>query len=352
MSRSRILFLADAGAAVGGGHVMRCLTAGPSSDPSRSGRAATWHASGPAVLDAFADETIQRFPAPEAPLPVTVAHAAAIARAWGAKMIVLDHYAAGPGGKVLRATGAVVLALDDLRRPHASDLVLDSSLDRTPEDYGGVDALIGAQFALVREAFAALREPALERRSGREQPRRALIAMGLTDFGGITETVVAALAPVAGDLDLDVVVGGGAASLPWLQTLSERDRRIHLHVDSRDMAALTASADIAVGAGGSSVWERCCLGLPALTVVLADEISRKRRRAWRRGRGELPLESGRQGIFQASRRCIRSFLAADLPELRYVAAAARAICDGQGAEQVAARLMARLNEHPVEPKEH
>ena len=37
-----------------------------------------------------------------------------------------------------------------------------------------------------------------------------------------------------------------------------------------NMAGLTAEADIAIGAAGGSAWERCCLGLPAVLLVLAD----------------------------------------------------------------------------------
>ena len=36
------------------------------------------------------------------------------------------------------------------------------------------------------------------------------------------------------------------------------------------MANLMLSADLAVGAGGSASWERCCLGLPALVSIQAD----------------------------------------------------------------------------------
>jgi spore coat polysaccharide biosynthesis predicted glycosyltransferase SpsG len=36
------------------------------------------------------------------------------------------------------------------------------------------------------------------------------------------------------------------------------------------MAQLMFEADLAVGAGGSTSWERCCLGLPTLLYVTAD----------------------------------------------------------------------------------
>jgi UDP-2,4-diacetamido-2,4,6-trideoxy-beta-L-altropyranose hydrolase len=36
------------------------------------------------------------------------------------------------------------------------------------------------------------------------------------------------------------------------------------------MAELMAQSDLAIGAAGSTNWERCCLGLPCLLMVLAD----------------------------------------------------------------------------------
>jgi spore coat polysaccharide biosynthesis predicted glycosyltransferase SpsG len=37
-----------------------------------------------------------------------------------------------------------------------------------------------------------------------------------------------------------------------------------------EMALLMAASDLAIGAAGSSSWERCCLGLPTVMMVLAD----------------------------------------------------------------------------------
>jgi spore coat polysaccharide biosynthesis predicted glycosyltransferase SpsG len=41
-------------------------------------------------------------------------------------------------------------------------------------------------------------------------------------------------------------------------------------VDVQDMARLMTSSDLVIGAGGSSSWERCCLGVPSLMFVLAE----------------------------------------------------------------------------------
>jgi spore coat polysaccharide biosynthesis predicted glycosyltransferase SpsG len=36
------------------------------------------------------------------------------------------------------------------------------------------------------------------------------------------------------------------------------------------MADLMARADLAIGAGGTATWERCCVGLPAIAAILAE----------------------------------------------------------------------------------
>ena len=41
-------------------------------------------------------------------------------------------------------------------------------------------------------------------------------------------------------------------------------------VNVNDMAQRMADSDLAIGAAGSTSWERCCLGLPTLIAVLAE----------------------------------------------------------------------------------
>ena len=52
--------------------------------------------------------------------------------------------------------------------------------------------------------------------------------------------------------------------------MAARDSRMELHIDPPNMAQLMTNADMAIGAGGTTSWERCCLGLPTVLVVLAD----------------------------------------------------------------------------------
>jgi len=336
----RILFFADAGPEIGGGHVMRCLTLARALTDLGANCAFAAPPAAMRLLDTFAPAEIERLPLPDGAPSRLAAAIADLARTWRAQGAVLDHYGVGPGEEAMIRTGVHrLLVLDDMKRGHLCDLVLDSNLHRTAADYPGCESLTGPTYALVRPEFTALRAETLARRSSAE-PRRVLIALGLTDVGGITARVLEALAPSLGDLQVDIVTGQSAPSLAALAPLASRDPRLTLHVDTTEMAALTAAADIAIGAGGSSVWERCCLGLPTLTLVLAGNQREAATHLAALGATAM-LEVG-DADFAERLADAFSTLRTDPPCLIEMSTAASAICDGRGATKVAERLLAIL----------
>ena len=229
------------------------------------------------VLEAFADPSIERLAVAGGSLNELVGQANAAADAWGADAIVVDHYGLTPIHETrLRGQGRQIIVIDDIKRTgHNAGLLIDPSFGRGPRDYpdiqrsGGL-VLAGPDYALLRADYAAARPAALARRQTPAPVRRLLVSLGLTDVRGITGRVIQLLRPELGGLMIDVAVGSGVPSLPWLRHLAASDPNIAVHVDTTDMARLMSEADIAVGAGGSSVWERACLGLPALNLVLAE----------------------------------------------------------------------------------
>ena len=334
MTTPRILFFADAGPTVGGGHVMRCLTLAQALVGQGAECAFAAPPEAMRLLETFAPAEVERVPIPEGTPSRQAALVADLARTWGAQAAVLDHYGAGPGEEVMIRTGVHrLLVLDDLKRGHLCDLVLDSNLDRAAADYPGVDSLTGPAYALARPEFAALRAETLARRAT-ATPGRLLVALGLTDLGGVTARVVEAILPGLGDLQVDIVLGQGATSLSTIASLASRDPRLTLHIDTREVAALTAAADLAIGAGGSSVWERCCLGLPTLTLILADNQREAAHALAARGAAEALVEGDMASRLAA--------LLGDPARLAEMSAASSALCDGRGAIRAAERLLAIL----------
>jgi UDP-2,4-diacetamido-2,4,6-trideoxy-beta-L-altropyranose hydrolase len=331
MSGPKILFVVDAGPAVGGGHAMRSLTLARAL--AAQGASHTFvgpPALGP-LLDAFAPETARILAEDQA---------SAVARE-SFDAIVFDHYGLSEPDHRAMAQGRPVLVVDDLAdRPLGADVVVDAGPERKAEDYLGLTPetarlLLGPAFAAVRPEFAALRGPALAWRG--EPVQRVLIAMGLTDVGGITARIVERVRPRLNDTGIDIVLGGAAESLAGLTKVARRDPRLMLHVDTPHMARLTAEADIGIGAPGSSTWERCVLGLPSVMVVLADNQRPAARALAERG-AALVVDIAQPDFEAAFDRALLKLLR-DTDARRDLAARSAEICDGLGAGRTAEALL-------------
>jgi UDP-2,4-diacetamido-2,4,6-trideoxy-beta-L-altropyranose hydrolase len=193
--------------------------------------------------------------------------------------LIVDHYALDARWELaLKPHYRKLMVIDDLAdRPHQCDLLLDQTFGRDSEDYQGLvpassRLLCGSQYALLRPEFAALRDYSLQRRAN-PQLHQLMITMGGVDKDNATGQVLEALrgCPLPAQCQITVVVGTTA---PWLAEVSRQAQRMpwptRVMVGVSDMAQLMADSDLAIGAAGATSWERCCLGLPTIMLVLAD----------------------------------------------------------------------------------
>ncbi|MBX3480488.1 MAG: UDP-2,4-diacetamido-2,4,6-trideoxy-beta-L-altropyranose hydrolase [Caulobacter sp.] len=349
MSRT-ILFVCDAGPEVGGGHVMRCLTLAAAL--SARGARCRFLAPPPVgdLLEAFAPD-LDRIAVEDGQPDRLIA----ACQATDADMVVFDHYGLGAADHRAGAGDRPAMVIDDLAdRPLGADLLLDSGLSRASEDYDGLvqeacRRLIGPAFAPVRPGFCDLRQGALARRLSGPPPGRILVSLGLGDLNAITGRVVERLLPVTEDMAIDVVLGGAAPSLSKVSALALVYPRVSLHIDTPDMAGLVAAADIAVGGGGSSSWERCVLGLPTVLLILADN-QRPSARALEAAGAALALEVSAPEFEGALQEDVIRLMVDDRLRLGMSLAAAE-VCDGLGADRVADAVMELLESVSRSPGE-
>jgi RimJ/RimL family protein N-acetyltransferase len=71
-------------------------------------------------------------------------------------------------------------------------------------------------------------------------------------------------------LEVHALVGAAYPHLDALRHIAAAGEGLHVHRDVRDVARLLSGMDACIGAAGSSTWERCCLGLPTITLVTAE----------------------------------------------------------------------------------
>jgi UDP-2,4-diacetamido-2,4,6-trideoxy-beta-L-altropyranose hydrolase len=298
----KIAFRTDASLLMGSGHVMRCLTLadalkaqgvdchfisrehpGHLLDVIRQrGHALTALPAGQ-LAPAMANDPAPQ-PAHAAWLgcdwPTDARQTAAILANLQPDWLVVDHYALDQRWEeALVPHYRQLLVIDDLAdRPHRCDLLLDQNLGRQPQDYAALvpahcRLLIGPHFALLRPEFAALRPCSLQRRQAQPALRQLLITMGGIDQPNATGQVLQALKTCALPADCRITVVMGLTA-PWLQNVCELAVQMpwptDVVVNVNDMARRMADSDLAIGAAGSTSWERCCLGLPSILVILAD----------------------------------------------------------------------------------
>lgn len=290
----KFAFRADASKEVGTGHIMRCLTLANAlaSNGSKCTFICREHvgnlidhilSNGHEVYSLPMGHVVDSDLAHSAWLGATQAQDAKACAFLLAELepdwLVVDHYSLDVRWEreVSRYCGKLMVIDDLADRIHECNLLLDQTFGRDAKDYRplvneGCALLCGSTYALLRPEYLALRPYSLERRV-KPQLKKLLITMGGVDKDNVTTQVLNALraCPLGADCEITVVMGATAPcladvyqhaqSMPWPTTV---------RVGVSNMAQLMADSDLAIGAAGGTSWERCCLGLPTIMLVLAE----------------------------------------------------------------------------------
>lgn len=273
--------------------------------------------------------------------------------------LIVDHYDFdATWERSARPHAANLMVIDDLaNRPHECDLLLDQNYsDRTTERYRSLlpaecRRIMGPRYALLRAEYLQYRSR-LQPRTG--EVRRVLVFFGGSDPQNVTGIALAALCdPQFADLEIDVVVGANNPHRAALEGQAAARVRTRLHGPRPHLADLMAQADLAIGAGGVTTWERLCLGLPSVVISIADN---QEPACTALAAADLIRYLGTSGqvgdaaIRDAARDCM-----ADPRALASLSARSQLIVDGLGAARVAEHLdptpVASLRLRPAGPQD-
>jgi UDP-2,4-diacetamido-2,4,6-trideoxy-beta-L-altropyranose hydrolase len=294
----KIAFRADASLLMGSGHLMRCLTLAEALKAQgaechfisrehpghllevirQRGHAVTALPAGE-LMSATENDSVQQ-----------PAHAAWLGCGWQTDALqtgtilaslqpdwlVVDHYAIDQRWEeALAPHYRKLLVIDDLAdRPHCCDLLLDQNWfgDDTPTRYRNLvpphcKCYLGPEFALLKPEYAQLRSN-MPSRDG--TVRRVLVFLGGSDPTNQTGKVLTALRqPSLAHLQVDVVIGQNHPDVEGIAAQVAARPGSTLHQGLPTLAHLMSRADLMISAGGSTTWERMCLGLPAIVISVA-----------------------------------------------------------------------------------
>jgi UDP-2,4-diacetamido-2,4,6-trideoxy-beta-L-altropyranose hydrolase len=336
MTTRTVIFRVDASLSIGIGHVRRCLVLAKALAADGWSVAFACYAGTKEAVPSLAQSGFTYRIVPEEHDGPTTLCDLAIE---GCDLLVIDHYGLDARfERACRSWAKAILVIDDLAdRPHDCDILVDQTPGRQASDYAGLvpgncTIMAGSQFALLDPRFRQARERLGARG---DQLRRVLVSFGGTDPAGATARALEALSAAKLRAAIDVVLGTANNDMGRIRQLAaELDPPATIHVAVDDMASLIARADMAIGAGGVSALERCCLGVPSITITIADN---QRKLAC-----ELARAGATENLGPVTRLNVEDLtdavtsLASDSARRLAMRAAALATADGLGAARVRA----------------
>lgn len=291
----KVVFRVDASADIGTGHVMRCLTLAEALRriDAECVFVCREHPGNLATVVVQRGFRLSLLPAPEynhVPDEADVPHAKWLGADWEhdahqvsrylavtrPDWLIVDHYALDYRWERQLAVrhGMLLMVIDDLAdRRHEGDLLLDQNLFiELSKRYQKKVAetcrlLLGPEYALLQPEYSEFRKQVMPRHS---PLKHLLVFFGGADQQNLAGMTLLALEQTATQFEqVDVVVSKYSPYFEEIRLISEKSRSIQLHSDLPSLAPLMSKADLALGAGGATTWERFCLGLPALVITSA-----------------------------------------------------------------------------------
>ena len=268
--------------------------------------------------------------------------------------LIVDHYGIGQDWlRHVRPHAKKIMMIDDLaNRWINADILLDQNYGRIAKDYqsyvnDSCELLLGSEYALLRPEFAIYRDSV--HRSYATDAKQICISFGGVDRQGFTSIVLRALAELSQTVTIDVVLGAGCAHINEIEKLIvDLKLPAMVYVNTDKVASVMAVADLAIGAGGTTNWERCCLGLPTLLFVVAENQRTIAAELAKAGAVSIVAEEKMYDIEYLKNQL--SVLLSDRIHLKDMSQCAAALCDGQGTARVVSKLFstkASINETTI-----
>jgi UDP-2,4-diacetamido-2,4,6-trideoxy-beta-L-altropyranose hydrolase len=351
-----VAFRVDASSRMGTGHVMRCLALAQAL-ADRGAQSLFVCRNHPGHLIDLVRERgwdVQVLDGPATDSGLDAAQTLLAVRDHTPDWLVVDHYGLDAAWEALvRPRVGRLLSIDDLERAHHSDVVLDQNYAPSrPHRYrdlvpAGCRVLLGPRYALLDANYE------VHRRTQSTRPEvagRVLVYFGGVDAGNMTGVALAALcAPEFLPLHVDVVIGRNHAQGDVVRAQADARPRTRVFGARHHLADLMAEADVAIGAGGVTTWERMCLGLPTLVISHADnQTSACEALA---ADGLIEYLGDHKGVGHAEIARGLASLLGHSARRQQLSSRGRALVDGRGASRVADVMLGR-DPHAVALRKH
>ncbi len=168
-----------------------------------------------------------------------------------------------------------LIVIDDLMdRKHSCDLIIDQNLHTqmnslyTNSVPKNCVKLLGPDYAILRNQFIAQRKYA----KIRSLPiKNILVSFGGSDNENHTLHALTSLKKLNSDVNVNVVTGTANRGKKIIKNFCKKNFNYNYFEQVENMAKLMQVADLCIGSSGTTTWERCCIGLPAIVIVASND---------------------------------------------------------------------------------
>ena len=182
--------------------------------------------------------------------------------------VILDSYYVTSEYMTAVSSEFPLVYIDDLNMfDYPADLIINYMLYADKLDYSqNKNYLLGQQYALLRKEFQNV-----PRRRASAQVNHVLLSTGGADWEHVALQCVQYLRKQPTDsMTYHVILGAMNQDVAEIERLAGGCANIVLHRTVTDMRSLMLQCDVAISAGGTTLFELCACGIPTVTYVLAD----------------------------------------------------------------------------------
>lgn len=279
-----IAFRVDSGRVLGSGHVMRCLTL--AHELKKSHRIVFICATIDGhMIDQIKDNGFEVYSLPNLSIKTNTSNSYQVydwrkdshetinvLKNLNIDCLIIDHYMIDTRWEsMIKGYTKFIVIIDDLaNRKHNCDILIDQNFylqfqnmyeNLVPKN---AQLLLGESYVLLRDEFL------INKKKPIQSIKSIFVYFGASDLSNETKKIIKAYTQKKYNYKLNILLG---YSNPYKNEIIRKYQSVEgikMLDHNNKVSKLMLESDIAIGAGGSTTWERCCIGLASVVVTVAE----------------------------------------------------------------------------------
>jgi len=263
---------ADGNSEIGTGHIMRCLSI--ANAVKKRGGDVTFIVADTRMESMLSEQGFDYICLDSVwnDIEIEIESMMSLIKSYGIEMLLIDSYYATPKYLQKLKDLTYLMYIDDLNLFHYScDMLINYNIYahtfNYPKDYPNTKLLLGCRYAPLREEFQNIKKREISTTA-----KSVLITAGGVDSLNAAGKIIEMAKETSElkDLKYHIIAGQLNPHIAHLTQLQHKYDCVTIHRNVRNMAHLMLECDIAVSAGGSTLYELCACGIPTVAFLLAD----------------------------------------------------------------------------------